>query len=226
MIAMSPALRQRSARRLFLDPAIRESLLASLLILVLSAGLSLLLSWLWVLRWALVRNRQPEQGVLLLCGHQLEAGRPSRDYRRRLARAASLMAGSPDLRLVLLGGGVPSEAAAGRDWLLANTRLEAGRIELEEDSIDSLENLRNARSLLPSNAALYLLSSRYHLGRLRLFAGQLGLPAELVAAEPGFDLVWRNLALTWQEAAYVCWFVSGRFWARLARRERLLERIR
>jgi uncharacterized SAM-binding protein YcdF (DUF218 family) len=218
--------RRRPLKRILEDRAIAESLVASLLFLVLTAGLSLLLSWLWVLRWALTRGPRPGGGILLLCGHQLDQGKPSGDYIQRLGRAAELMVDQPDLRLVLLGGGVPSEAAAGRDWLLANTRLDAERIELEEDSIDSLENLRNARELLPAGVPVYLLSSRYHLGRLRLFAGQLGLDARLVPAEHGFRPSPRQLMLSVQEAVYVCWFVSGRLWARLARRESLLARIR
>lgn len=223
---MTPTLRQRSAKRLITDPVIVESLIASLAILVLTGGLALLLAWLWVLRWALVTNARPTCGVLLLCGHQLQDGRPSSDYRHRLQRAARLMADSPDLRLVLLGGGSPSEAAAGRDWLLANSELSPSRIDLEEDSIDSLENLRNARGLLPKDSELYLLSSRYHLGRLRLFARQLGLEARLVAAEPRFVPGLRNLVLSIQESVYTGWFICGRFWARLARRESLLARIR
>lgn len=223
---MAPHLKKRSARRILSDRAILESLLVSLLILVFTAGLSLLLSWLWVLRWALSRVPRPGPGVLLVCGHQLDQGQPSADYRVRLVRAAEWMAAEPGLRLVLLGGGVPSEAAAGRDWLLANSGLESGRIELEEESLDSLENLHNARAMLVPSASVYLLSSRYHLGRLRIFAGQLRLQARLVPAEASFRPSWRNLGLSLLEAGYVGWFVCGRFWARLARRESLLERIR
>lgn len=202
-------------------------MLVSLAMLALTGGLALLLSWLWVLRWALVRNEQPgERGVLLLCGHQLRDGQPSPDYRRRLRRAAGLMAERPGLELVLLGGGLPSEASAGRDWLLEQTALDPARIRLEEDSIDSLENLRNARDLLDAQTELYLLSSRYHLGRLRIYARQLGLDARLLAAEDRFVPDPGSLGLSLLEAVYVCWFACGRLWARLARRQRLLERIR
>ncbi len=219
-------LRQRTLKRIIADRAVLESLVVSLLVLLLSGGLALLLAWLWVLRWALTPNLAPSAGALLLCGHRLQAGRPSADYQHRLRRAAALMADAPQLRLILLGGGTPSEAAAGRDWLLAHTTLAAARIELEQDSTDSLENLRNARDLLAPDEPLYLISSRYHLGRLRLFAAQLGLATTLIPAEPRFRIGWRNLALSLQEAGYVGWFVCGRGWARLARRERLLDRIR
>jgi uncharacterized SAM-binding protein YcdF (DUF218 family) len=218
-------LKERSAVRLFSDPHVIESLAASVVILVLTGGLTLLLSWLRVWRWALVRNRKPDQGHVLVFGHQLRQGQPSPDYIARLRRGARLLEASPGLRLVLLGGGAPSEAAVGRDWLLKHTGLDPDRIELEEDSIDSLENLRHARDMIGPGTPVYLVSSRYHLGRLRVLSRQLGMQAELVPAEPWFFPGLRNLLLSIQEAAYVCWFVSGRFWARLAGRDHLLKRI-
>lgn len=207
------------------DPAVRESLLVSMIMLILSAGLTWVMSWLWVWRWMLVGNVTPRQGVILVCGHRLDNGRPSRDYVRRLERAAELVAGQPGLRLVLLGGGEPSEAAVGRDWLVERAGIDPGRIELEELSTDSLQNLRHARDMIDEGTDIYLLSSRYHLGRLRCFANQLGMSVCLVPAErrclPGMASFWQSL----REAAYVCWFVCGRFWARLARREHMLRRI-
>lgn len=217
---------QRALQRIIADRAVLETLLACLVITLLSGGLTLLLSWLWVLRWTLAPNLAPAKGTLLLCGHRLQAGSPSTDYQQRLGRAAALMDKGPGLRLILLGGGSPSEAAAGREWLLAHTAVNAARITLEQDSVDSLENLRNARELLDRNESLYLLSSRYHLGRLRILAAQLGLNAALIPAEARFKPGWRNLYLSLQEAGYVCWFVCGRGWARLARRQGLLDRIR
>jgi len=199
-----------------------------MVVLVLTGGLSLVCSWLWVWRWTLMRSSVPETspGVVLVCGHRLLDNRPSHDYEQRLGRAAWLLQSRPHLRLILLGGGEPSEARAGRDWLKVNSTINAALIELEEDSVDSLENLRHARELLQTGEQVILLSSRYHLGRLKLLSRQLGLNAGLVAAEANFRPGWRNLGMMAIEAVYVCWFVSGRFWAQLARREHLLELIR
>lgn len=208
------------------DPAVLESVGASLVLLVLTGGVSLILSWLWVWRWALIRVHSPLSGVVLVCGHRLVDNRPSDDYVRRLARAAKLLESRPQLRIILLGGGQPSEAGAGRDWLLANADVDPARIELEEDSTDSLENLRHARDLISTDEQIFLLSSRYHLGRLKLFSRQLGLNPALVAAEPALVPGWRNLVAMVQESIYVCWFASGSLWARLARRQYLLEKIR
>ncbi len=216
----------RSFRRLIKDPALFESFIVSVLLLVLSAGASLLLAWLWVWRHALARSRIPASEFVLVCGHQLEQGQPSPDYVARLKRAAELAEANPDLNLVLLGGGEPSEARAGLAWLQAHTGLDPSRVLLEEDSTDSFENLRFARDLVGTERSLALLSSRYHLGRLRIFSSQLGLDAALVPAESRLDPGLRLLGVTFQEAAYVCWFVSGLVWARLARRQHLLARLR
>jgi uncharacterized SAM-binding protein YcdF (DUF218 family) len=217
---------QRTFIEIIREPGVPGSLIFSALVLLVTGGLSLLASWLWVVRWALARGHEPVSGVVLVCGHRLEAGQPSADYRKRLKRAAELAHANPQLQLMLLGGGTPSEAGVGRNWLLQHTDLAAARIETEEESVDSLENLRQARALLGPQARISLLSSRYHLGRLRVFSRQLGLQAELVPAEPAFRPSPRNLARTALEAMLLCWFVSGRVWARLARKESLLERIR
>ena len=216
----------RSPRGVLADAAVRESLLVSLIMLVLSAGLAWVLAWLWVWRWMLADNVRPDKGVILVCGHQLDKGQPSPDFVQRLERAAELVAGQPHLRLVVLGGGQPSEAAAGRDWLVQQGGIDPARIELEEESTDSLQNLRHARDLIEADTPTYLLSSRYHLGRLRILADQLDMRVRMIPAEQRCRPHPGNIVHSIREAAYVCWFVCGRFWARLARREHMLKRIR
>jgi uncharacterized SAM-binding protein YcdF (DUF218 family) len=213
-------------KRLLNDSVLVESLAVSLVVLLLTAGLSLVVSWLWVLGWAQVRGARPTRGAILVFGHQLVDGHPSPDFRRRLQRAAELCRSNHSLRLILLGGGQPSEAAAGRDWLVAEQGMDPHRIELEQHSIDSFENLRNARDMAVEGEPVYLLSSRYHLGRLMVYARQLDISGKLLPAESVFVPNLRNLVCSVREAAYLCWFCSGRLWAWLARRERLLVRLR
>ena len=59
-------------------------------------------------------------------------------------------------------------------------------MQLESESRDTLQNLRNARVMLGEGmrSRVTLLSSRYHLARCALFARQLGYDWELCAAEP------------------------------------------
>lgn len=208
------------------DRALRESLIASALMLFASFGLTLVASWLWVLRQARSSAAVSVPDWLVVCGHVLDAGQPSDVYRCRLRRAATLAAGQPDLRVLLAGGGEPSEAAVGRDWLLAEAGVEPGRIELETASTDTFENLRHARDMLPAGTRIGIVTSRFHMARVLLYARQLGLDAWPVPAESRWRFGADNLAASLREAGFVCWFACGRFWARLAGRRHLLERIR
>lgn len=207
------------------DPALRESLLASALLLLVSGGLTLVVAWCQVVYRALRKGPAPDVEWLIVCGHVLEAGRPSAVYRRRLRRAGRLATADPALRLLLAGGGTPSEAAVGRDWLVAEFGLDASRILLEEISTDTFENLRHARGLLPAGARLGILTSRFHLARVMVYARQLGLDAVPVPAESRWRFGPGNLGASLREAAFLCWFAGGRFWARLGRRRHLLDRL-
>lgn len=215
-----------SLRGALADPPLRESLLVSMLMLLASGGLVFLASWGWVLYRAVRSDDRACLDWLIVCGYVLDAGRPSKIYRQRLRRAARLATEQPGVRLLLAGGGEPSEAAVGRDWLVSECGFDAARITLEEASTDTFENLRHARGLLPPAARLGIVSSRFHLARVTAYARQLGLDAVPVAAEARWRLAAGNLAASLREAAFLCWFVCGRLWARLAGRRQLLERIR
>ena len=185
--------------------------------------------------WRVARRAPCEaQGeCVLLFGKNAPGGRIDGDFAARLDRAVSLWRQSPGRSLVLLGGGAqgePSEAEIARDGLHARGLAHEISIKLESQSRDTLQNLRNARSLLgitPGQARprVTLLSNRYHLARCALFARQLGFDWELCAAESklrlGPQMLWRLAG----EAAYVCWIDLGTRWARLIRHQRMLERV-
>jgi len=170
-------------------------------------------------------------GCLLLFGKHAPGGRIDPDFRHRLRRAADVWRLQPARTLVLLGGGFDggdSEAEVARRGLFEEGVSRQATILLESESRDTLQNLRNARELLrgrPQAGPVVLLSSRYHLARCALFARNLGLDAELCAAEPAWQ--WRPLAL-WRvagEAAYVCWTDLGTRWARLVRHRGMIAHV-
>jgi vancomycin permeability regulator SanA len=201
---------------------------------VLSAGLVYLGYFIHVLRIARGAPCRPERGeCLLLFGKHAPRGRIDRDFAARLDRAVSLWRERRPASVVLLGGGAdgePSEAEVARNALLARG-LGDVPLQLEAQSRDTLQNLRNARELLRGGAAKYalprvtLLSNRYHLARCALFARQLGFEHELCAAEPRLPLDPRTLLRLAGEAAYVCWTDLGTRWARLIGHRRMLARV-
>ena len=208
---------------------------------VLSAGLVYLGYFVHVWRIARRAPCRPERGeCVLLFGKHAPRGRIDRDFAARLDRAVSLWRERRPGSVVLLGGGAdgePSEAEVARNALLARGVGDVP-LQLEGQSRDTLQNLRNARDLLrraasramPGTACgalprVTLLSNRYHLARCALFARQLGFEHELCAAEPRLPLGPRTLLRLAGEAAYVCWSDLGTRWARLIGHRRMLARV-
>jgi uncharacterized SAM-binding protein YcdF (DUF218 family) len=164
---------------------------------------------------------------LLLFGKRCEDGEPDADFQRRIQRALALAGRHPQLELLLLGGGPhPTEAEVAARELRAAGLKESARITLEDQSRDTLENLRHARSLLQQGEGeVLLLSSRYHLARCSLVAHWLGIEHRLCAAEEHWSPSWSERGRLLLEAAYMVWVESGRFWARLLRSERMLAKV-
>lgn len=212
------------------DPDVLHVLLVAALATALTAGAIYL--WCFARTWRMARNSRCEPDRVasaIVFGKRLEHGRPDRDYHWRLRRALSLLRRDPDLIVLISGGcsgpdGSPSEAEAGRDWLLRRLPAVAGRLHIEAGSANTIDNLRHSRSLLPAGPVA-LVSNRYHLARCRLLATHLGLDPLPCAAEPALRTDQRTLIRLLLEAGYHTLFVVGRAWARLIGHERMLSRV-
>ncbi|WP_235499593.1 YdcF family protein [Frateuria sp. Soil773] len=175
----------------------------------------------------------PRPMAVLVFGRRLHGDLPGPDYRQRLGRAFALARARLASSLLLLGGhggGRLSEAAAGYAWLRQQGLPGELPVQLEQDSVDSLENLRHARALLPSDAAglrppVALLTSRYHLARCLSLARRLGFDGLPVAAEEALVLDRRYVGLLLVEATYLMWIDLGVRWARLIGHRRMAQRI-
>jgi uncharacterized SAM-binding protein YcdF (DUF218 family) len=226
--------RRRHREALLRDADALHALAVAGVALVLSGGLLYLAYLGHALR---VARRAPVDpgpgGTLLVFGKRSLDGRPDADFQARLARAHALLRAEPGRGVLLLGGGPPgaTEAVLAARALAALGLPEGCVPRLEDQSRDTLENLRNARALLaadpaPGAAPVVLLSSRYHLARCALFARGLGIDHRLCAAEPA--LGWRPavLARLAAEAAYLLWVDVGQRWAALIGHRRMLARLR
>lgn len=221
------------AREPFLGPEGVVTLLLALAVAGCTLGLSLAAALWQVLRIARSAPSDPgepaRQAVVL--GTKLADGQPGHAFRARLDRVLALAARLPGLEVVVLGGatapGAPSEAVAGRRYLLA-AGLAPGRIVTEARSRHTLENLREFRAAFrpaaSSGPPVLLVTSRTHLARALLMARGLGLPALPCAAEAGRlpPREWRRLPA---EAFLLHWYVVGRSFARMTGNRRMLARI-
>nr|WP_244754278.1 YdcF family protein [Rhodanobacter sp. B2A1Ga4] len=206
-----------------------------MLALVLSAGLVWLGYLIHVCRIALRSPlAPPRRMVTLVFGRRLVRDAPEHDYQQRLRRALTLAEQRQTGHLLLLGGcsgGQCSEAAAGHAWLRLHGLPGEVQVELEQESVDSLENLRHARRLLLTEAGdaglppVALVTSRYHLARCLLLARRLGFDGTPVAAEPALPRQGRYLGLLLLEASYLMWIDLGLRWAQLIGHRRMVARI-
>ncbi len=219
-------------RRLLFDLDVLHTGMITSAACLLSGGLIYLGYFAHVVRTARRAACVPEHGdCLLLFGKHSPDGRLDDDFSARIDRTAALWRQHRPRSIVLLGGaapGHPSEARVAHAALLKAGVSADTSFLLEETSRDTLQNLRHARALLVDAThagGVTLVSSRYHLARCALFAGQLGFDYELCAAEAKLQLTPALLLRLAGEAAYVCWIDIGTRWARLIGHRRMLERV-
>lgn len=223
-----------SAFRLgYLDrQGLQTNLLANALIL-LTAGLSLLPALHRVWRLARSPARLPDAcggAWVVVLGHALESGRPSREFRTRLGTAFRVARACPGARMLVLGGCAPdqsvSEARVGQSHL-CGLGMEAGRIHLEEHSRHTLENFHRALPLLADQAQVpvILVTSRYHLARSVTMAHNLGLNVFPYPAQIGWRPEKRVLMGILWEAYLLHWYHVGRLFARATGNAEMLARV-
>lgn len=205
-------------------------LLLSNLLLLATGGLSGL--W-WLYRvWRIARDA-PFAGVegdwVVVLGARLIRDQVAPGYACRLRRAAALYQADPRRRILLVGGhtgGSASEAERGREFLL-ELGIPASRLFGEDQSLNTLDNLRQARQLLAEGREhpFVLVTSRYHLARSLALARGLGLQPRPCAAEERLRLdpltFWR-LGL---EAWFLHWYAVGKTWSRWTGNRHSLARI-
>lgn len=192
------------------------------------------LSGLWMLHrvWRIARDA-PAASVdgdwIVVLGARLIHDQVAPGYARRLRRTAALYHADPRRRILLVGGhtgGSVSEAERGREFLLG-LGLPAASLFVEDQSLNTLDNLRQARRLLAGDRErpFVLVTSRYHLARSEALACGLELQPVLCAAEDRLRLnpwtLWR-LGL---EAWYLHWYAVGKAWSRWTGNRHSLARI-
>ena len=204
----------------------------SFALMLVSLGASLLLAFGHVL-WVALRtpNVGPSATAIVVLGMRLDAaGEPTPCYAARLDRAMTLWQQARDGRIIVLGGstvpGARSEADAGAAWLCAQG-VPADRIEIEDRSRHTLENLQHYRERFPVRTAgqVLLVTSRFHLARSAMLAAGLGIAHTLCAAEGSRMAALRDVPRMLNEALLIHWYVTGRCFARLTGNRRMAARI-
>ena len=140
--------------------------------------------------------------VVVLGARVDESGNPSYSLLWRLEATLEYLNAHPDATAVLSGGqGADkpmSEAACMHDWLVGHG-VDEDRLIMEDQSTNTLENLRNSFAILGQRTGgddlsgkVAVVSSSYHLFRAKLIASGLGVDVSGVAAFPGNPVVTLN----------------------------------
>ncbi len=206
-----------------------KMLFISLFTILATGGLSLLAIQFRVLRTAVSTDTTaPACRQLLVLGQQLEQGQCSDDFHQRLRRAQRLLESGLGEKIYILGGITsatgPSEAAAGRTYLLAQG-CDEKKLFVEERSRHTLENLQQIRDIVGLDADFTLITSRYHLERSAALARGLGLKPRLCAAETSSKPTLQTLSRLLIESFLLHWYYSGRYWAKMVGDRQSLDRI-
>lgn len=116
-------------------------------------------------------------------------GQPSPSLRRRVAYGAAAARADPD-HLVFCSGGVgrfgPSEASL-MAGLLAGAGIDPARIVLDEDSLDTLQNVVAAARFIRARGldGALICTDSYHLARVRMLFAALGVDSAPGPIAPG-----------------------------------------
>jgi uncharacterized SAM-binding protein YcdF (DUF218 family) len=207
------------------------TLLLSNLIIVASIGLTLF----WVLgrvyRVARYTDTAPHPRALaMVLGFRLKGNELTQEYAGRLLRACALYRQGRIQQILVLGGqtgtAAVSEAEQGRRFLISQG-VAHGCVLVEENSVHTLENLRNARATLKDlgSAPIILVTSRYHLARSGAMAAGFGLQPVPCSAEDRLSHNPGTLLRLVREAWFLHWYYIGSNWSRWARNKKSLARI-
>ncbi|MFK5913389.1 MAG: YdcF family protein [Woeseiaceae bacterium] len=205
-------------------------LLLSTALMIATAGLS----YVFYLRkiFLIAKNEThycDDDVMVLVLGKKLINNKPDSEYVQRLRRAHHILSENDEAQVMVLGGKTGkaniTEAYAGM-LFLEKHEVDSSRINLEEASRNTLENIKNAIAILHAkNKKIVIVSNRYHLARAKQMANGFGLEVALCAAEEKLKLNLTSVIKLMMEAVHVHWYFSGRLYAKLTNNAAMLNRI-
>ena len=120
-------------------------------------------------------------------------GQPSAALAARCDTAIGVLNANPESKAILCGGQggdePRTEAEAMRDYMVAQG-TDPARLILEDASSTTIENIANAKELLPEGAAVAVITNDYHLARARRLLAHAGLGDAGVPAKTPYPGQW------------------------------------
>ena len=130
-----------------------------------------------------VTSPKRDADYVILLGSRVRNDGPSVDFRARIEATYEYAVNNPGTLIITTGGqGIDepvTEAQAARDYLV-NKGISPERILMEDKSVNTAENIGNARMIIegrgddPENCSIVISSASYHLCRAGFIAGKMG----------------------------------------------------
>ncbi|MDR9435513.1 MAG: glycosyltransferase [Thiohalophilus sp.] len=201
--------------------------LLSLLVMIMTLGISLLIILLYVTKTAREATCKADRDYVVILGKQLKNNQPDQEYIARLKTAYQLYNKNKYLEFYVLGGitvdSEISESSAGADYLI-DQGVKPDQIHCEEKSRNTLENLAQLRENFPcGNLEITLITSPYHLARAGTMARQFGFKVSLCPANTITSD--RMIAKYIGEAFLLHWYITGLLYSRITHNRAWLSRI-
>lgn len=192
-------------------------------LIIMTLGVSLLVAFIKVIlmaKYYVTEADNSDFSFILILGMQLDNNQINDNFLLRLERGLTLFNHYQQQHTLIVLGGLTqqntlTEAEAGAAYLMAN-KIDKKQIVLENKSQNTLENLKNARTIIATSAAL-IVSNRYHLYRIHCLAKTLKLKTIPIAAEEQFTFSGKILLDCLKEAYFVHWYFSGKLWIMITR---------
>lgn len=205
-------------------------LLLSMILMISTAGLSYFFYFMKIFKIANTATHNCDENVMVfVLGKKLINNKPDSEYVQRLNRAYDILIKDKNSQIVILGGetgdAAITEAFAGK-LFLQEYKIDPSRINLEENSRNTLENIKNAINVFNlKNKNIVIVSNRYHLARAKKMAHGFGLEVNLCAAEEKLNLNFLSVLKLMMEAFHIHWYISGQLYAHLTNNTRIINRI-
>ncbi|TDY02915.1 glycosyltransferase [Thiohalophilus thiocyanatoxydans] len=201
--------------------------LLSLLVIILTLGISLLGVFLYIKKTAREETCPEDRNYAVILGKRLKDNQPDQEYIHRLDTALQLYHKNHQLQFYLLGGITAnmeiSESSAGAKYLIRQG-VKPELVHTEGASRNTLENLTELRENLPGkDQEIILITSQYHQARAGYMARQFGFQVYLCPAKPAGS---RNMFMKYiGEAVLLHWYITGLLYSRATNNKAWLSRI-
>lgn len=128
----------------------------------------------------------PTNTPVLILGSQVNGSTPSADLQVRIDTADAWLKKNPKSKIVACGGKGPGESISEAECMrrgLTTKGIANNRILLDDKSVNTEENIKNAAKLLGNTKSVAIVTDGYHTCRARLLAKSCDLQAFPVPAK-------------------------------------------